>query len=341
VSRLNPPSELEQQQRAALRIQSAVRRYTVKKKYKITPLVEKLEGPLQYIGNDPDVFIPDALKSDKPFVLVGTSCLRVLDIAAMFCAKETVFVPKVIVVDANPAVREFWLCIKQIVENFSDIGDLVCFFTNMFGRTRMNECRVICQFLVAISNEFGFDRLKKMIGNVVPLTHDWTDPQVIFKIKNICDRIGLDIVYTYTSNILACIDSFDDFDSNPKVDQLLRNIETLKPRASVFSDCDLSLRCSPSKMLCYSGAGNRAQLVLDIGMRSAKKRYIAEARGLFFEKFKEQDFRGAYAIAVAAFIDCSALTEVQETAARFKKIRFTQPKYNKTNDVPHFSPIKN
>jgi len=62
VSRLNPPSELEQQQRAALRIQSAVRRYTVKKKYKITPLVEKLEGPLQYIGNDPDVFIPDALE---------------------------------------------------------------------------------------------------------------------------------------------------------------------------------------------------------------------------------------------------------------------------------------
>lgn len=302
---------------AALRLQCAMRGYLARKRYKITPPTGTLPSEVYCTGNDPAVLIPEHLKSKEQFAVVGTSCLRVLDIAAMFCASDTNFIPKIFVVDINPHVREFWLVIKTIFNCSTSIEELQQhIFTNQANLHGLldtvapfsDRASQMLKLLGNVAVNFGFERLKKMVANLVSLTHDWTDPNAFQKIKNICELTGFSTVYTYSSNILACIDPYL-FDADPHVAQLLKNVAILNPRASIFSDYD-PVRSMPGKMLCYTGTGERSQLAQDIGTRFTKKRCIAEQSVVFSKKFREKLFSEALPYAIVAYNNFSRLPNI-------------------------------
>ena len=308
---------------ACMKIQKAVRFFQAKK-FKIKPLPVDKQSPgfVYSVGNDPDVVIPDELKSKDQFALVCTSGLRVLDIAALFSENQANFIPKIFVVDINPEVKEFWIIIKTIFNCSQSLSDLFSNFENnkkLLREVLKSESEDELEFylsrmltlLVGVFNKFGFDHLKKMINNLVSITHDWTDPNVFHKIKNICDRVGLNNIYTYTSNIMDCISSEAHLRDQPNVLQMLKNISILNPRASIFSNLDIEKK-SPTKMICYSGSPTLDQLEIEFGERTGLKKYISKLTKVFADKFRSKDFSGAFISAKRAYEIYSNLPNISD-----------------------------
>jgi len=285
---------------AALKIQTAVRGYLAKKNYKINPLEKIITEHVFCVGNDPIIQIPSKLKSDRQIVLVATSGLRVLDIAGQFCASNTTYTPKICIVDINTNVKLFWLGIKEkifekaksiedVIKNINDNQYQLCGLPSRFSPHHNSEISAIIEALKKYSLEFGFDRLKKMVANVVAITHDWTDPDLFLKLKNIFNKIGLNDVYIYPSNIITCIDA-GRFDADPRINQMFKNIMILNPRVSIYSNIQPELGM-PSLMICSSVVDPKflakylgiKEIMYDLSKQKWKSRHFCEAFRWMFE----------------------------------------------------------
>ena len=251
-----------------------------------------------------------------------------MDIASLFSADQTDFIPKIFVVDINPKVKDFWLTIKIIFNCSTSTKDLLQNLLN--NKAILNEIlkaendlyllscfNEILELLKDVSKKFGFERLKKTVKNLVSITHDWTDPKVFHKIKNICHSVGLDKIYAYSSNILDCISSEAYLKEQPTVLQMLKNISLLDPRASIFSNIDVQ-KSSPTKMICYPGSPTCDQLEKELGGRVAIKRYAQVLSSKFKIEFNAKRFPEALVLAEEAYQLYSRLPNLSDHSEKLE-----------------------
>lgn len=306
----------EQSTHAATRIQAAIRGYAARKKYKITPInLNAIQPGFVYCtGNEPCFSVPDNLKSHEPFALIATSCLYVLYVAHLFCATQTNFIPKIYIVDINPRVKDFWLIIQDIFRcsaNLTEFSDNIKKDEEQFTlpntdkpivdlktpfKTHAENMTKVIQY---ICGTIEFERVKKIVSNLVVFTHDWTDPALFQTIKAICTLIGLKSMYAYASNIISCID-LGCFDQDPKIAQMFRNIAMLKPIATVHANIDPTTNI-PTRVNCYAGAGDLAQLQCDIGSMERSKTQITCAYNCALRACQSREYSHAYWLALSGY----------------------------------------
>lgn len=300
---------------AATKIQNTARMFQAKRKYSIAPCKTTMTDTVFCTGNDPKgLTIAPHLKSTEPFALIATSCLRSLDIAAGFCADHTDYVPKIYIVDINKNVRIFWLMIKTIFncshtfdELFQNITANQQDLLPLIGNDTIDLFDMLMQ-LKDVATKISFNRLKKIVQNLVPLTHDWTDKEAIKNIKAICDAIGLKKIYVYASNILSCIDE-KNFDKEPEIKQMLENIQALMPVASVYSDIDLEKR-KPGEIMCLDGAGDLAFLQKMLSIKACMREFIIKQSQHFATGFKAHDFENASNYALSAYLKYKEIADL-------------------------------
>lgn len=252
--------------REIVRAKQAVKRVkdTFRKKFKIKPLPpeEIADGGVFLVGNEPEFpHVPAHLKAQNKFALVGTSCLKALEVASIFCAKGTMFIPRIYVVDNDKNVAVVWETCKEIFAASSNIYD----FQEIVRINNPDDADEIITLVNRIlksdfsngDKEAGFLRLKKMMSAAIITTHDWTVKEPFKKIKARCDAYGWE-TYIYPSNILSCLASKEDKGTGRKgsVDRMKENIKILNPRASLYSNfVTNSHGYKPDKFTLYEGSG--------------------------------------------------------------------------------------
>lgn len=225
-------------------MQTLVRAYLAMKKFGLKSLhpVQRTNYPAFYVGNDPDgLIIPDDVKANEAFAMIGTSCLRALDIAAKLCANQTTFIPKIYLIDNSKNVVEFWVNIKEAFSGSNSVFEVKDKienkeekFSSLFKKDDVFFISLINMMILIkkISSEYGFERLKKTVMNLSMVCQNWKAPIVFYKIKNICDLLNLKKIYVYASNIVSCLDP-NDPETETNIRKILKNIESLGPVGSI------------------------------------------------------------------------------------------------------------
>lgn len=245
---------------AATRIQSAFRGYLARKKYRIQPTNNPVLEDVFVFGNDPTLTIHDEFISKEQFALIGTSGLRALSIATYLCDEHTDFIPKIFIIDHNQNVKKFWEIIIDAFYKKKSMGGVF----NYIAHHQENEViadnsRGILSFLDDLQKHVGFYRLKKIVCNTALIVGNWQDKNLFVKIKNVCDQLEISRIYVYASNILTCMDIGNDllFENDPLIAQVLQNIKSLNPFASIHSDLSIhSQHCLPQSIFMWRGTGD-------------------------------------------------------------------------------------
>lgn len=239
---------------AAITIQKNMRGFLAKKKYGIKPLKEReLENYLVFpVGNDPKM-PPSLDKYNEPneeIGFIGTSGMRSLSLACKLGNPK--HPPKIIIVDNSKEVYEFWDAMRKFVKEDKKAGTADLFLANLPrflilhrnlyrhipddafaqdvapGVTYLNQN--IATYFKALINKHGYGYVRSVILHTSLIKQSWAEPTVFVKLKNILRHQGINKIYMYPSNIVACID-------DPKIRaQVLDNILKTNPLLSIHTD---------------------------------------------------------------------------------------------------------
>ncbi|MCX7125932.1 MAG: hypothetical protein NTU49_09420 [Gammaproteobacteria bacterium] len=195
----------------------------------------------QYAGNDPfNLQIPGQAKTRKPFVLVGTGCFRVIEIALTFCESDLSAIKKIYVIDNSVNVKNFWIQINAIfsaLTNTAGIADLHDALKNTSfpeaGDDRINYLLGLIESILNDERVKTVSNLKELVSRVQFISQSWTSNSLFCnQLKTYCvDQSGWQ-VYVYTSNIFAMLVSESERNA------LVRNICALAPAGLLASNAD-------------------------------------------------------------------------------------------------------
>lgn len=205
---------------------------------KITPLTDEnlMSCEAFWMGNDP--ITQESLvahQSAKPFVLVGTSMFGSIKLAS-YLAKNTDFIPDVVIVDNSRQVAKCWALVKTYFaasteknpEKFVDSFILYLQENNFYSLSMdiwdADTAKELRDLLFKMISDSSLDYVKKMVSRAVIIQQSWADLDTFNTIAEVYKDID---IYAYPSNIIHCI-------SDTKVQQDVAScIEALNPRLSI------------------------------------------------------------------------------------------------------------
>ena len=91
-------------------------------------------------------------------------------------------------------------------------------------------------------NKYGYGYVKAVILHTTVIKQSWSDTDTFRKIKNISSYLGINKIFMYPSNIVACVR--DEEIQN----QVLHNIELVSPVLSIHTDACKQHHC-PERVL--------------------------------------------------------------------------------------------
>ena len=249
------------QEKAATTIQKHVRRFLARRKYSIQHLREdQQESYLTFVvGNDP--WMPPSLdkynEPNKKVALIATSGMRAVSLACKLGNKKNI--PKIVVIDNSSKVYKFWYEMREFIKYDKNAATAELFLKNLpsFLSSHKNLYRDLqdkCVFSDAppgikylnqniniyfneLIEEYGYDYVRAVILHDSLIKQSWADENVFVKVKNILAYQGIDTIYMYPSNMVACI-------QDPEIrDQVLENIANANPVLSIYTDyCQIHRR---------------------------------------------------------------------------------------------------
>lgn len=264
--------------RAAIKIQALVRGMQAKARYHIRALAKErmTDYHLMPLGNDPKTmkFSKEAGET-TPFALVATSGLRAIELACQVKG-DNPSTPKLYIVDNSKNIHDLWQAVKHVFTYLRNAIDIeialqqTVYELPIYQRTfRDWECTStspdkllnLGKFLKTLFDKYSFATVKRIINNTALIRGDWTNTATFHKIKRICDRIGIDRIYAYPSNIGPCLDTKAD------TDRLLDSIEALKPTKTLHTNL-CPFHGKPEKSFVYDGSGDRASVKSDLQLNN-------------------------------------------------------------------------
>ncbi|MDF1677113.1 MAG: hypothetical protein P1U32_00250 [Legionellaceae bacterium] len=229
---------------AAVKIQASVRGFFSRRNFKLYPLSTSTctEYELKVAGNDPDMAgLPMHMAQDK-IMVVGTSGLRVIGIACALGAE----CPKLFLIDNSRPVIQFWQNLKREIATASSPAGLMAKVKPEI--CPCDECLPVIDdetgYLATLCNQYGFERIKRMIVNAVVIPQDWKHADTFRVLRNLANYHQYAGVYVYASNIVAC-----SAQSISEAHQILSNIEQLNPDLAIHTDW--ARRKKPEKVFYY------------------------------------------------------------------------------------------
>lgn len=201
------------------------------------------EAPISYqqlfiTGNDPEFteIAPYKSTSDKPVVLLATSCLRALSLACELSNDTTI--PKIILIDNDPNVHQFWDEIIEHMLNSSNKEEFLARISQLKEDRHINTQDRTLQifngdpehYLEQLITQHGFERIQGTLFNMNFLQASWADKDLPQMVQQYFNREEIGDLYAYPSNILAYIRD------NKTQRQLIDNIQTLNPTLAIHTD---------------------------------------------------------------------------------------------------------
>jgi hypothetical protein len=221
---------------AATKIQTFFRAHASRKKYAFKQLHEqKLEDYSVCIkGNDPVIKgLPQHPAQDK-IALVGTSGFRSVELACQL-SRGT---PKLIIIDNSKQVIQFWRQARQLANHSSSkqqfLRDLKAYIVNS-KCNKMEFHQIDLAYLEQLFQKYNDHQVKGIIGSATILAQSWADKNILIKVKNILAVDGINAIYAYPSNIVACLYMVNKRQSAQRV---LENIAALNPKLAIHTDLD-------------------------------------------------------------------------------------------------------
>lgn len=239
---------------AATLIQTNMRRVLAQKKYAIKHLERnKMNNYGTFVvGNDP--LMPKELNNyhepDKKIAFIATSGLRALSLACKIGNAKNI--PKIMLIDNSQQVCDFWVAFRAFLSDdakagtaellYKNLPEFLCKHKHLYraltaltyandegdGRKYLNQDINI--YLKAVIGKYGFDFVRAVVRHASIIRQSWAHTDTFVKVKNILALHGIERVYIYPSNIIACVDSKCDKDA------ILSNIESLSPVLAIHTD---------------------------------------------------------------------------------------------------------
>ncbi|MES2998856.1 MAG: IQ calmodulin-binding motif-containing protein [Pseudomonadota bacterium] len=241
-------------QQAAVIIQKYFRAYEVRKKYTVRDLEknEKTSYNATIIGNDP--YISNALdsyKTEQKIAFISVSSMRIVDIACQITS-DTKHTPKIIVIDNSSKVSNLWRNIRAFseknntsAENFLKVlpallNDNREFFLeksfNYIASQRTDYIPIVKRgeilrfnanaitFFKYLFEKYSFEKVMKIILGATVICQSWTDTNTLVSVKNVLNSIGIEKIYMYPSNLVACFGDDKEIQM-----EILENIKKNRP----------------------------------------------------------------------------------------------------------------
>lgn len=233
---------LEEEQ-SITRIQSTIRGRLHRKKFGINHArdVDLTYESTWLVGNDPKI------EGLEPYVtpigkiaLVGTSGLRSLGLICELANQENI--PKLIIVDNSIKVIRFWRLLRSLAESVAPKNFQASF--KSFLQEHSSLFRTISEinapnikyenqdpvsYMNSLIAQYGLDYVLSVIKSMVIIGQSWAESSLFIAIGNILKLHGIEKVYTYPSNIEACVDATTRA-------QVANSIKLFKPCLSIASN---------------------------------------------------------------------------------------------------------
>lgn len=243
---------------AATKIQALTRGFFSRNEFKLSsiPSTHRLLSPLFIKGNDPEINKLPRYLSDKKIIIIGTSGLRIVELACKLGGK----LPKIVLVDNSRNVIEFWHALKDVAITSLHKKE---FINNLFPEDDLSPkpvdaCWKVCSYLLELFDSFGFDRVKKIIAHATILPQKWEDKKTFKSLRCVITLHQYDGVYVYPSNISAFLWACNQ---ENKTKQVLNNIELLNPDLAIHTN--LGFRGIPDKVVYIPKGQHRSEDVLE------------------------------------------------------------------------------
>lgn len=219
---------------AATIIQSGFRGFLARKRHAITQIPNQnreFYSVLIY-GNDPLIDgLPLHSKEDH-IALIGTSGMRSADIACQLSCGIT----KLIIIDNSEQVIAFWHVARALIKKtstkdlfLSELGEYV----TASKCNRRDLTKIEFSYLNQLFDQYGFQKLQKIIGGVTVIAQSWVDRDVMVKVKNSLTFLGIKTIYAYPSNIVAHLRAEGQ---RSNANRVIYNIELLNPTLAIHTD---------------------------------------------------------------------------------------------------------
>lgn len=253
---------------AAVTIQKNFRGFLARKKYGIQHLKQSQQESYRtfVVGNDP--IMPTALDNyhepNDKIALIATSGMRAVSLACKIGNPKNT--PKIILIDNSIEVNSFWHAMREFMQDEKKAATQALFLQNLPlfldahrrlyrklahdslssvaapGVKYLNQD--ISVYFKALIRKYGYEYIRAVILHAALIKQSWVEPNVLVKVKNILNRLGIHKIYMYPSNIASYID-----DENMR-DQFLENIAKIQPVLSIHTDhCDV--HCHPEKVYLF------------------------------------------------------------------------------------------
>jgi hypothetical protein len=235
------------------KIQATVRGFLDRQKFNIKPLKnnELKDYPTFAVGNDPQM--PKELDQyhnpNEPIALIATSGMRPVSLACKLGNSN--HIPKIILVDNSKDVIAFWHAMRDFIEDNTKSGTKELFskhfpdflknnqhlYRNFSDENYKKYCtdkvkylnQNVDVFFKALIKKYGYDYVRNVIKHTSIIPQSWADSNTFVKIKNILTHLGINQIYLYPSNIVACV-------KDEKIqNQILENIYKMAPVLSIHT----------------------------------------------------------------------------------------------------------
>lgn len=172
------------------------------------------------VGNDKPLTAEELapVRLDSPFIFLGTSMMRSVDLACSLMASHSQIPPKIIIIDNSRQVVEAWAMVKKYFAETDASIDSNGFHEefmdwllegDIYPKLRLEgELGTFTySYMLSFLKRIPFPVIKSVIEGSVMLPQSWAEPSIATGIQSVYK--GLPIV-TYTSNIIHYIDAKED-----------------------------------------------------------------------------------------------------------------------------------
>lgn len=231
------------QRQSIVSIQSRIRGLNARNKYEIKPLPHKeMTSCKTFVrGNDPEM--PAELKKfhepkDK-IAVIATSGMRAVWIACLLGNKNQI--PKIYLVDNSENVHIFWDAMHSLMLTAQGEQDFISklkIFLQKNPQVYHYEPSLYIYF-EELFDTYSFNYVRRVILHTSLIKQSWADAELFDKLKNFIELHGITKTYLYPSNIVSCVEEFDQ-------ETILRNIQKIAPALTIHTD--LTLRHHPENV---------------------------------------------------------------------------------------------
>lgn len=239
-------------ERNALTLQAAARGFLSRKKYALHNIsnAPAVDYEAFLVGNDPVMADLANYQMTDHFALIGTSCFRNIAIAcALASRQDRTTIPKIVIIDSSTQVNQVWRRVQQLFASCPDAENFQQQFPQLLDESAYlirvvdkifsphpairYPAQNIEKFFQYLFTTYDYSYVRSMILDTVILQHDWENPEVFARLKNIFHDTGVKQIVTYPSNIVT---SYSPQKHADTIERILQNIDSLTPALTIHTD---------------------------------------------------------------------------------------------------------